>query len=112
MAKYREKIEPMVVDIVEWNPAKGKKYEHIAVASERAADGTFLGAIHKSDGSTIWNIKPGTLIVTYPTKPPTYTIIKNDEVDAFFELVVEMPAISNTPALAADNGEQTLDEVS
>lgn len=88
MAKYRERIPTMVVDIREWNPAKGEDYEHIAVAAERMPDGTWQGTIHKASGENIHGIVPGALIVTYPTKPtPTYTTISPDEVDGYFELI-------------------------
>ena len=88
MAKYRERIPTMVVDIREWNPAKGKPYEHDAVAPERMPDGTWQGTIHKTDGENIGGILPGTLIVTYPTTPtPTYAVIKAEDVESYFELI-------------------------
>jgi hypothetical protein len=110
MAKYREKIPTMVVDINEWNPAKG--LAHIAVATERTADGGYLGAIHKSSGESIFGIKPGTLVITYPTSPSaTYAVIKAADVSAYFEPVFEAPDES-LPALTEDTGAISLDDLS
>jgi len=98
MAKYREKIPTMVVDIREWDPEMG--LPHVAVAAERMPDGSWQGTIHKADGANIGGILPGTYIVTYPTRPtPTYTTIKADEIDAYFELIDD-----ETLRLAESNG--------
>jgi hypothetical protein len=88
MAKYRERIPTMIVDISEWNPGKGKPYKHTAVAAERMPDGTWRGTIHKVNGENIGGILPGSLIVTYPTTPtPTYAVIKPEDVEDYFELI-------------------------
>jgi len=86
MAKYRERIPTMIVDIREWDPDMG--LPHVAVAAERMPDGSWRGTIHKVDGENIHGILPGTLIVTYPTKPtPTYAVINADDVESYFELI-------------------------
>ena len=100
MAKYRERIPTMVVDIREWNPDKGDSYKHTAVAAERMPDGTWRGTIPKVNGENVGGILPGSLIVTYPTRPTqTYAVIKPEEVEDYFELIDD-----ETLKLAKSNG--------
>lgn len=102
MAKYREKLPEIIVDIDVCDPANGKP--HTAVAITKLANGSLVGSIHMADGSTIDGIRFPIAVVTYPSTPPKFAVFKVDEVDAFYEPTIKKPVkVDAGKKLSSDN---------
>jgi len=112
MPKFREKQPVFVVDADVWDPAKGKP--HVGVAAHKAPDGTFVGTIHRVDGSIVTGILPGAVIITHPAvggAAPTFEAMLPDAFHAFYEPVVEAHSPVVKPGkktLAAENDKDKL----
>lgn len=101
MAKFREKIQPLEVDITYFDSEEG----HIAVRPDDVPDdptmGWLLGTnepVFEGDAIIFWG--------TNPDGSTKYSVMRADAVSAFFEPIVEAPV---APALPPPNPINELD---